>query len=59
MKFESLTYVPIDTRPINIEMLDKWEIEWINSYNKKCQDLLSPYLEGADLEYLIESCKEI
>lgn len=59
MKFESLTYVPIDTRPINIEMLDKWEIEWINSYNKKCQDLLTPYLEGSDLDYLIERCKEI
>ena len=59
MKFECLTYVPLDTRPINIEMLDKWEIEWINEYNKKCQEILSPYLEGSDLEYLIERCKEI
>lgn len=59
MKFECLTYVPIDTRPINIDMFDKWEIRWINEYNKKCEELLSPYLEGSDLEYLKESCREI
>lgn len=59
MKFECLTYVPIDTRPIVIDMLDRWEIEWINDYNKKCEEILSPHLEGSDLEYLKESCKEI
>lgn len=59
MKFECLTYVPIDTRPIVIDMLDRWEIEWINDYNKKCEETLSPHLEGSDLEYLKESCKEI
>lgn len=59
LEFENLTYVPIDTRPIKIEMLTNEEYEWINAYNKKCQELLSPYLEGSDLEYLKESCKEI
>ena len=51
--------MPIDTRPIKVEMLTNEEYEWINAYNKKCQELLSPYLEGSDLEYLKESCKEI
>ena len=59
LEFENLTYVPIDTRPIIVEMLTNEEYEWINDYNKKCQELLSPYLEGSDLEYLKESCKEI
>lgn len=59
LEFENLTYVPIDTRPIIVEMLTNEEYEWINAYNKKCQELLSPYLEGSDLEYLKESCKEI
>lgn len=59
LEFENLTYVPIDTRPIMVEMLTNEEYEWINAYNKKCQELLSPYLEGSDLEYLKESCKEI
>ena len=59
LEFENLTYVPIDTRPIKTEMLTNEEIDWINDYNKKCQEVLSPRLEGSDLEYLKESCKEI
>ena len=59
LEFETLTYVPLDTRPIKTEMLTSEEIDWVNDYNKKCYELLSPYLEGNDLEYLKESCKEI
>ena len=59
LEFESLTIVPIDTRPVKISMLTSEEIDWLNAYNKKCYDLLSPYLDGDDLEYLKERCKEI
>lgn len=59
LEFENLTYVPIDTRPINVDMLTNEEINWINDYNQKCEEVLAPYLEGADLEYLKESCKQI
>ena len=59
LEFETLTYVPLDTRPIKTEMLSTEEIDWVNAYNKKCYELLSPYLEGHDLDYLKESCKEI
>ena len=59
MEFEPLTFVPIDTRPINIDMLEMWEISWINDYNKTCYERLFPYLDESDLDYLKESCKEI
>lgn len=59
LEFETLTYVPLDTRPIKTEMLSTEEIDWVNAYNRKCYELLSPYLEGHDLDYLKESCKEI
>ncbi len=58
-QFETLTYVPIDTRPVKTEMLNRDELEWLNNYNKACFEKLSPYLEGHDLEYLKESCREI
>ena len=58
-QFETLTYVPIDTRPVKTEMLNRDELEWLNNYNKACYEKLSPYLEGHDLEYLKESCREI
>ncbi|WP_296142567.1 aminopeptidase P family protein [uncultured Anaerococcus sp.] len=59
LEFENLTYLPIDTRPINIDMLTNDEINWINDYNQKCEEVLAPHLEGADLEYLKESCRQI
>lgn len=59
LEFENLTYVPIDTRPIKTEMLTNEELNWINDYNSKCEELLAPHLDGSDLEYLKESCREI
>lgn len=59
LQLETLTYLPIDTRPVNIDMLTKEEIDWINNYNQKCEKVLAPHLEGSDLEYLKESCKQI
>lgn len=59
LEFENMTFVPIDTRPIKLEMLTNEELDWINDYNAKCYELLAPHLEGSDLEYLKESCREI
>ena len=58
-KFENLTYVPIDTRPIKTDMLTRDEINWLNDYNQMVYDTLAEYLEGQALEYLKESCKKI
>ena len=59
LEFENLTYLPMDTRPIKVDMLTREEIDWVNEYNRKVEEVLSPYLEGSDLEYLKERCKEI
>lgn len=59
LEFENLTYLPMDTRPIKLEMLTREEIDWVNEYNRKVEEVLSPYLEGSDLEYLKERCREI
>lgn len=59
LKFENLTVVPIDTRPVDKSLLSNEEIKWLNDYNKNCFEKLSPYLSGNDLEYLKEQCKEI
>lgn len=51
-KFETLSIVPIDTRPVDVKLLSDDELTWLNAYNKECYDKLSPYLEGTDLKYL-------
>lgn len=51
-RFENLSYCPIDTRPVIVELLEGWEREWLNEYNQQCFDKLSPHLSGAALHYL-------
>ena len=40
-------------------MLEKWEKDWINAYNKESYERLSKDLDGYDLEYLEKITKEI
>ncbi len=59
LKVEPLSYVPLDTRPLVLSQMEVWEIKWLNDYNKKCYEMISPHLEGRDLKYLEEMTKAI
>lgn len=50
--FESLTLCPIDLSPVMTDMLTADEKAWINGYHRMVRDVLSPELEGEDLEWL-------
>ncbi|WP_066926059.1 aminopeptidase P family protein [Murdochiella massiliensis] len=56
---EALTWVPIDTRPVNVDMLTDDELQWLNEYNATCYEKLSPHLEDEDLHYLSARCKPL
>ena len=43
--FETLTYVPIDTRPLVINLLSRSEIDWLNTYHAQVYEKLSPLLD--------------
>ncbi|KAG8683987.1 hypothetical protein FRC08_013963, partial [Ceratobasidium sp. 394] len=43
--FERFTCVPIQTRMVKMEMLNKDERRWLKEHNRKCRDMLAPYLE--------------
>ncbi|MBN3575510.1 aminopeptidase P family protein [Vibrio neptunius] len=44
--FESLTRCPIDTRNINVDMLTKPELNWVNEYHQKVWNDISPLVQG-------------
>ncbi|MGF1698249.1 aminopeptidase P family protein [Vibrio lamellibrachiae] len=46
LTFESLTRCPIDYRNINVDMLTRPELAWLNEYHQKVWDELSPLVEG-------------
>ncbi len=53
MAFETLTLCPIDTAPIDLELLDPSEIAWLNDYHATVRQRLLPLLSNeADRTWL-------
>ncbi|MEF1248560.1 aminopeptidase P family protein [Vibrio owensii] len=52
LSFESLTRCPIDKRNINVDMLTRPELAWLNNYHQKVWDEISPLVEGDVKEWL-------
>lgn len=59
LQMEPLTLCPIDTAPIMREMLLDEEVDWLNGYHQYVFDKLSPYLQGADLDWLRAATQNI
>lgn len=58
-KFDVLTLCHIDTRPIVREILTQTQIDFVNDYNERVYQTLSPFLDEAEKEYLRERTKAI
>lgn len=59
MKFEAITYCPIDLAGINKEMLTESEKQWLNKYHKDVYAKLAPYLDEEESAWLKEETREI
>jgi len=59
MKFDILSYVPIDLEAVDVNMLTEKERNWLNSYHKKVYEKLSPYLSEEERQWLKEETREI
>ena len=57
--FETLTLAPISKSLINIELMNKNEINWINNYHKKVFKKLSSYLNKKEKKWLKEATEAI
>jgi Xaa-Pro aminopeptidase len=59
MKFESITYCPIDLSGINKELLTESERQWLNHYHQEVYTKLAPYLNEEERVWLREETREI
>lgn len=59
MKFEVLSYCPIDLDGIDINLLTDIERKWLNDYHKKVYEKLSPYLSEEEKQWLKNETREI
>ncbi|WP_025784244.1 aminopeptidase P family protein [Sporosarcina sp. D27] len=59
MRFEEITYCPIDLAGINKDMLTENEKQWLNSYHQEVYRKLAPYLNEEERVWLREETREI
>ena len=52
LRFETISFSPIDRDLIDISLLNKNEIKWLNNYHKKVYKILSPYLNSNEKKWL-------
>ncbi len=55
LSFESLTRCPIDKRNINVDMLTRPELAWLNDYHQKVWEQINPLVDGEVKEWLREA----
>lgn len=59
LKFEYLTYVPIDLDVIDKDLMDKRDIELLNAYHKAVYEKIAPYLTEEEAQWLKVNTREI
>ncbi|WP_186023194.1 aminopeptidase P family protein [Burkholderia gladioli] len=52
LEFETLTLCPIDTRCVQLELLDAGERAWLNNYHATVRERVAPLVTGAALAWL-------
>ena len=59
LQIEPLTLCPIDTTPIDADMLLPEEIDWLNAYHHSVYEKLSPFLDEEEKIWLENATKPI
>ncbi|KAI9089265.1 hypothetical protein K1719_029544 [Acacia pycnantha] len=59
LSFEHITWAPYQKKLIDPSLLSPDEIDWLDSYHSKCRDMLAPYLNDAENEWLKKATEPI
>ena len=52
LQFETISWAPIDRDLINVSLLTKDEIDWVNNYHNKVFENLNKYLDENERNWL-------
>lgn len=52
MKFDTISYCPIDLDGLNVSLLTQQELDWLNNYHREVYEKLSPSLNEAEKAWL-------
>ena len=54
-EFETLTLAPIDRRLVDVSLLTREEIDWLDLYHERVRTALSPHLSEEDRSWLVKA----
>ena len=57
--FDNLTMAPIDKNLIDLNILDKKEIDWVNNYHKKVFNNLKKFMNRVEFTELKKACSNL
>ena len=58
-RFEPLTFVPVDRNAIDLSYMQPVDVMRFNDYHRQVREKIAPYLDGEELEWLLEATEEI
>ncbi|CAL4984223.1 unnamed protein product [Urochloa decumbens] len=59
LSFEHITWAPYQAKLIDTKLLTPVEIEWVNTYHSDCRNILEPYLNEQEKEWLRNATEPI
>jgi Xaa-Pro aminopeptidase len=59
LEFDAITLVPFDLRLVDVALLTKPELDWLNSYHKLVVARIGPLLDGADRDWLEQATRPL
>ncbi len=59
LRFETLTFAPIDTRQLDRDALSSAERGWLNTYHETCLAVVEPRLSEAALDWARNACAPV
>jgi Xaa-Pro aminopeptidase len=59
LKFENISWAPIDRELIDSQMLNKEELNWINDYHQRVFEKLSIFLTLEEKNWLLDVTKPL
>ena len=59
LNFETITMVPISTKLVNVLMMSREEINWLNTYHSKVREKLFPLLDETEKKWLVQATEAI
>lgn len=59
LAFEAITLFPIETKLIDLSLMSRTDIEWLNQYHQRVYAALSPNLDGEEKAWLWQKCQAI